>query len=578
MEQRKFRMPTAYTILFCLILLVALSTWLIPAGSYDYADGIPISGSYHAVAPAPQGIGAALKAAFRGFYDAVDVCVFILMVGGFLGVVMKTGAIDAGVSKEFLKREWKRAMEAAMDAINCVETSETTGAYTMDGRRLGLSINTNSSVTDQSERGRINYTYVFTGDGNSTQFLNQNEYLMSMNKSSSITYTQRQFGCHLANSYTKVSAAYRGYSCPTIEAVEMYYTENGLPWEDDPETKDIDPYSYNEEAGTVNLHLYKEPRFYASVGYDRGTYRFNGGKMTIKARKGEPQGFTGSYDNEYQSYNGYFCQKWVNEQSKAKLNSSGNYAVDTYMYYVYPYMRVAELYLSYAEADFEYDGTLSDYGYECLNKIRSRCGLPTFQESWSKAGGIPTGDKLRDIIRRERSIEFMLEGRPAEASGAVTACSMEGTRPILLEVQALVSKTNFGLPRRTAAGVDYNRVNLLMAVLEKRCRYALSGYDAYVNIAGGMKMNEPALDLAIVMALISSYKDRPLDEKTIVFGEVGLSGEVRAVSMAEQRVHEAVKMGFTRCILPMVNVSKLKPRSDIRLEGVANVREAIGLL
>ena len=174
--------------------------------------------------------------------------------------------------------------------------------------------------------------------------------------------------------------------------------------------------------------------------------------------------------------------------------------------------------------------------------------------------------------------EFMLEGRPAEASGAVTACSMEGTRPILLEVQALVSKTNFGLPRRTAAGVDYNRVNLLMAVLEKRCRYALSGYDAYVNIAGGMKMNEPALDLAIVMALISSYKDRPLDEKTIVFGEVGLSGEVRAVSMAEQRVYEAVKMGFTRCILPMVNVSKLKPRSDIRLEGVANVREAIGLL
>ena len=98
MEQRKFRMPTAYTILFCLILLVALSTWFIPAGSYDYADGIPISGSYHAVAPAPQGIGAALKAAFRGFYDAVDVCVFILMVGGFLGVVMKTGAIDAGVS------------------------------------------------------------------------------------------------------------------------------------------------------------------------------------------------------------------------------------------------------------------------------------------------------------------------------------------------------------------------------------------------------------------------------------------------------------------------------------------------
>ena len=302
-------------------------------------------------------------------------------------------------------------MDAAKEAIDCVEASEATGAYTMDGRKLGLSVSKSSSVTDPFALGRTNYTYVFTGDGNSTQFMNQNEYLMSLNKSASITYTQRQFGCHLASDYTKVSGAYRGYSCPTVEAVQMYYTKNGLPWEDDPETKDIDPLAYNEAAGTVEMHLHKEPRFYASVGYDRGTYRFNGGKMTIKAHKGEPQGFTGSYDNEYQSYNGYFCQKWVNEQSKMTLNSSGNYAVSTYMSYVYPYMRIAELYLSYAEADFEYDGTLSDYGYECLNKIRSRCGLPTFQESWSRAGGIPSGDKLRDIIRRERSIEFLMEGR-----------------------------------------------------------------------------------------------------------------------------------------------------------------------
>ena len=128
--------------------------------------------------------------------------------------------------------------------------------------------------------------------------------------------------------------------------------------------------------------------------------------------------------------------------------------------------------------------------------------------------------------------EYMLNGRPEGASGAVVACSMEGTRPILIEVQALVTRTNFGMPRRTAAGVDYNRVNLLTAVLEKRCRYDLSQMDAYVNIAGGMKMNEPALDLAIAMAIISSYKDVPVDEKTIIFGEVGLSGEVRAVSMA----------------------------------------------
>ena len=174
--------------------------------------------------------------------------------------------------------------------------------------------------------------------------------------------------------------------------------------------------------------------------------------------------------------------------------------------------------------------------------------------------------------------EFMLEGRPDGASGAVAACSLEGTRPIMLEVQALVTRTNFGMPRRTAAGTDYNRVNLLMAVLEKRCRYEMAQFDAYVNIAGGMKMNEPALDLAIVMALVSSYKDRPVDEKTVIFGEVGLSGEVRAVSMAEQRVYEAVKLGFTRCIMPGVNLEKLKKRTDIELVGVRNVKEAIGVI
>ena len=174
--------------------------------------------------------------------------------------------------------------------------------------------------------------------------------------------------------------------------------------------------------------------------------------------------------------------------------------------------------------------------------------------------------------------EFMLEGRPAGASGAVAACSIEGTRPMMVEVQALVTRTNFGMPRRTAAGADYNRVNLLMAVLEKRCHYDLGQMDAYVNIAGGMKMNEPAMDLAIVMALISSYKDRPLDEKTAVFGEVGLSGEVRSVSMAEQRVNEAVKLGFEACILPQICLNKMKKRTDIRLIGVSSVKEAVAAL
>ncbi|MCI9105669.1 MAG: DNA repair protein RadA [Lachnospiraceae bacterium] len=178
----------------------------------------------------------------------------------------------------------------------------------------------------------------------------------------------------------------------------------------------------------------------------------------------------------------------------------------------------------------------------------------------------------------ENPSEYLLSGRPEEASGAVVACSLEGTRPILLEVQALVAQTNFGMARRTAAGTDYNRVNLLMAVLEKRCHYEMSRYDAYVNIAGGVRMNEPALDLAIILALVSSLKDRPVNPKCIIFGEVGLSGEVRAVSMAEQRVREAAKLGFESCILPQVSLEKMKKVEGMILHGVRNVREAIGLI
>ena len=178
----------------------------------------------------------------------------------------------------------------------------------------------------------------------------------------------------------------------------------------------------------------------------------------------------------------------------------------------------------------------------------------------------------------ENPSEFMLSGRPDNASGSVVACSMEGTRPILLEVQALVSHSNFGMPRRTAAGTDYNRVNLLMAVLEKRVGIQLGNCDAYVNIAGGIKMNEPAIDLGIIMALISSYKNKPIDERVIVFGEVGLSGEVRAVNMPEQRVAEASKLGFKTCIMPKVSMEGIHPRKGIKLLGVQNIREAIDLI
>ena len=178
------------------------------------------------------------------------------------------------------------------------------------------------------------------------------------------------------------------------------------------------------------------------------------------------------------------------------------------------------------------------------------------------------------LVEVENPSEYMLNGKPQGASGSVVACSMEGTRPILLEVQALVCHSNFGIPRRTAAGTDFNRVNLLMAVLEKRLGMNLSCCDAYVNIAGGIRMTEPAVDLGIVLAIISSFRDKPIADDVLVFGEVGLSGEVRAVSMAEQRVVEARKLGFHQVILPSVCMSSVSQITGIKLLPVATVAEA----
>lgn len=171
---------------------------------------------------------------------------------------------------------------------------------------------------------------------------------------------------------------------------------------------------------------------------------------------------------------------------------------------------------------------------------------------------------------------FMLNGKPRGASGSVVACSIEGTRPILVEIQALVCHSNFNMPRRTAAGCDYNRVNLLMAVIEKRAGLRLAESDAYINIAGGIRMNEPAVDLGIVLAIISSYKEMPVPDDLICFGEVGLSGEVRAVNLADQRIAEAAKLGFSRIIMPKVNLSGIRGKySQLDLVGVENVQEAM---
>ena len=174
--------------------------------------------------------------------------------------------------------------------------------------------------------------------------------------------------------------------------------------------------------------------------------------------------------------------------------------------------------------------------------------------------------------------EYLISGGEMRASGSVVTCSLEGSRPMLLEIQALICRTNFGQPRRTASGADYNRVNLLMAVLEKREGLRLSECDAYINVAGGMRISEPSLDLGIVTAIASSYTDTPVSPKTLIFGEVGLSGEVRAVKMAQQRVNEAVKMGFDSCILPLSNVKGIETGGKIKLIGVADVAAAIRAL
>lgn len=174
--------------------------------------------------------------------------------------------------------------------------------------------------------------------------------------------------------------------------------------------------------------------------------------------------------------------------------------------------------------------------------------------------------------------EFMLEGKPEGASGSIVSCSMEGTRPILFEIQALVCRSNFGFPRRQAIGTDFNRVNLLMAVLEKRVGLQMSDCDAYVNLAGGMRIVEPAIDLGIAMAVASSFKNRPIFDRMAAFGEIGLSGEVRGISMIEQRIQEAVKLGFTTCVIPKVCLRQIRKMKDVKIIGVASIQDAIDLI
>ena len=291
--------------------------------------------------------------------------------------------------------KWKKAMEAAAEAISVAEkfNSEL-------GRQNFMLYTSADSSLPNDERGRRNYRDAFT-----KEHWNGLEFIEAKGDRDGCQTLQQLMGPRpIANN---MSLGWKTTSVPTMEAVEMYYTKNGLPWEDDPETKDIDPYAYNAEAGTVNLHLYKEPRFYASVGYDRGTYEIDGKEITLYLRGGELHGSTLKETDEYQSCTGYLCQKWIPKASTYSIPSNSF----SFYYYAYPYLRLPELYLSYAEADFEYNGSLSTQSLEYINLVRKRCGLPTFQASWALAGGIPTGQKLRKVLHQERSIEFLFEGR-----------------------------------------------------------------------------------------------------------------------------------------------------------------------
>ncbi len=205
--------------------------------------------------------------------------------------------------------------------------------------------------------------------------------------------------------------------------------------------------------------------------------------------------------------------------------------------------------------------------YRILRAVKNRFG------STNEVGVFDMGQTgLREVANPS---EYMLKGMPENAPGSVVACTMEGSRPILVEVQALVCQTNFNFPKRTTAGADYNRVNILIAVLEKRLGLNLGNCDAYVNVAGGLKINEPALDLAIVAALISSYRNRESKGKIIAFGEVGLTGEVRGVNLARLRLEEIAKFGENLVIIPRVNYTKNLP---FKVLPVSNVRELMDII
>ncbi len=209
--------------------------------------------------------------------------------------------------------------------------------------------------------------------------------------------------------------------------------------------------------------------------------------------------------------------------------------------------------------------------YRILRSIKNRFG------STNEIGVFEMSE--RGLNEVENPSAMLLSGRISNVSGGCITCVIEGTRPILSEVQGLVTTTGFGNPRRMSTGFDYNRLNLLLAVLEKRIGLYFSNLDTYLNIVGGMRLDEPAADLAVCMSLVSGLRDIPIDEHWIAFGEVGLSGEIRSVPRVQARINEAERLGFTTCILPKSCLRQLSDKNvNIQLIGVRNLREAIDLI
>lgn len=209
----------------------------------------------------------------------------------------------------------------------------------------------------------------------------------------------------------------------------------------------------------------------------------------------------------------------------------------------------------------------SSHSHRILRAVKNRFG------SVNEIGIFEMTDA--GLLEIENPSELFLLERPLHVSGSTVVASIEGTRPLMVEIQALVSLTNFGMPRRTSMGVDFNRVNLLVAVLEKRAGIHLGGMDIFVNVVGGLKIVEPAVDLGIIATIVSSLRDAPIDPKLFLFGEVGLSGEIRAVSQAEARMKEASKIGFQKAVIPSVNAEKIKDRFGLEIRGVRNVEESL---